>query len=98
MRTTQASCGRVLSDFEGLKVFNAEVREANPFQARFREYRRRKRIIVIRDGLARRARRHPMNRTANNRQARSAGLPLFYLLVSNQWLARAKTRKTQRRV
>ncbi len=28
----------VLSDFEGLKIFNAEAREANPFQAQFREF------------------------------------------------------------
>ncbi len=27
----------VLSDFEALKIFNAEAREANPFQAQFRE-------------------------------------------------------------
>ncbi|HEX9075774.1 MAG TPA: N-6 DNA methylase, partial [Anaerolineae bacterium] len=28
----------VLSDFEGLKLFNAEAREANPFQAQFKEF------------------------------------------------------------
>ncbi len=28
----------VLSDFEGLKIFNAEARESNPFQAQFKEF------------------------------------------------------------
>ncbi|MDE3088004.1 MAG: N-6 DNA methylase, partial [Chloroflexota bacterium] len=28
----------VLSDFEGLKIFNAEAREQNPFQAQFKEF------------------------------------------------------------
>lgn len=28
----------VLSDFEGLKIFNAEAREVNPFQAQFKEF------------------------------------------------------------
>ncbi len=28
----------VLSDFEGLRILNAEAREANPFQAQFREF------------------------------------------------------------